>query len=216
MRVGDEAPPELGMSHPCPSPLEGEGVSRSEAGEGTINRRHKEWRTARTPLLRSRAKSMRHVPTEAEQTLWGILRNRSFVAFKFRRQVPMGNYIVDFFCPTANLIIELDGSQHAENERDQVRQRWLEAQGYRVLRIWNADLFTARDNTLDAIWHALQPSPHPAASPPPSPSRGEGQPSLASPPAAAMSHRLPSPLEGEGALRSKAGEGTDKSNRGLS
>jgi very-short-patch-repair endonuclease len=118
---------------------------------------------------------MRHHPTEAEQTLWGILRNRRFVGFKFRRQVPIGNYIVDIFCSAANLIIELDGSQHAENERDVVRQRWLEAQGYQVLRIWNAELYTARDSVLDAIWHALHPSPHPAASPPPSPSRGEGR-----------------------------------------
>ncbi len=200
------------MSHTSPSPLEGEGASRSEAGEGTINRRHKEWRTARTPLLRSRAKSMRHVPTEAEQTLWGILRNRSFVDFKFRRQVPMGNYIVDFFCPTANLIIELDGSQHAENVRDLVRQQWLEAQGYRMLRIWNAKLFTDRDNVLNAIWHALHPSPHPAASPPPSPSRGEGQQRPSPSEELDMSHPRPSPLEGEGASRSEAGEGTNRSN----
>jgi len=141
-----------------------------------------------------------------------MLRNRSFVDFKFRRQVPIGNYIVDFFCSAANLVIELDGSQHAENERDAVRQRWLEAQGYRVLRIWNAELYTERGAVLDAIWHALHPSPHPAASPPPSPSRGEGQPRLAPTPASEIGHRLPSPLEGEGASHREAGEGTIRPN----
>jgi very-short-patch-repair endonuclease len=213
----DKAPPELDVGHSCPSPLEGEGASRSEAGEGTINRRHKEWRTTRTPLLRARAKSMRHVPTDAERTLWGILRNRTFAGFKFRRQVPVGNYIVDFLCPTANLIIELDGSQHAENERDLVRQRWLEARGYSVLRVWNVDLFANRESTRDAIWHALHSAPHPSrpAADPPSPSRGEGSQRFASPPALDVGHR-PSPLEGEGASRSEAGEGTNRPNGDVS
>jgi very-short-patch-repair endonuclease len=184
-----------------PSPLEGEGASRSEAGEGQFNKRHKEWRTELTPTLRKRARSMRTNATEAEALLWKIVRNRRFVDFKFRRQVPIGRYIVDFMCPTAMLIVELDGSQHAESTRDEVRDAWLAAAGYRILRVWNNELTHNRDGVLEAIWHRLHPSPHPAAARPPSPSRGEGSD------VARSRAPLPTPLAGEGASRSVAGEG---------
>jgi very-short-patch-repair endonuclease len=101
---------------------------------------------------------MRRRPTEAEQRLWRLLRNRRFVAFKFRRQVPVDHYIVDFICFEARLIIELDGSQHAESERDQIRDAYLTAQGFRLLRIWNADLLGRPDHVLEAVWHALSPA----------------------------------------------------------
>jgi very-short-patch-repair endonuclease len=186
-----------------PSPLEGEGASRSEAGEGQYHRRHDEWRTGLTPTLRLRAKSMRTNATEAEALLWKLLRDRRFVGFKFRRQLPIGRFIVDFICPSAMLIVELDGSQHAEDKRDVARDAWLTSRGYRVLRIWNSDLHTDRTSVLDAIWHALHPSPHPPFGHPlPQGERGV---------AARSSPILPSPLEGEGASRSEAGEG--QSNR---
>ena len=179
-----------------PSPLEGEGASRSEAGEGKINRRHKEWRTDLTPKLRLRAKTMRANATEAESRLWGILRDRRFVGFKFRRQVPVGRYIVDFMCPSAMLIVELDGSQHAESMHDEERDAWLKSLGYRILRIWNNELTDNRDGVLEAIWHELHPAPHPALRAPLSlKGRGDREPPL------------PSPLEAEGASRSEAGEG---------
>ncbi|WP_291397718.1 endonuclease domain-containing protein [Devosia sp.] len=185
--------------HRLPSPLEGEGASRSEAGEGKVNRRHKEWRTELTPTLRKRAKAMRSNGTEAESILWGILRNRRFVGHKFRRQVPIGRFIVDFMCPKAMLIVELDGSQHAESTHDLVRDNRLKSLGYRILRVWNNELSDNRDGVLEAVWQALSsfPSPRPSGTPLPQGERGE------------VGHQLTSTLEGEGASRSEAGEGTN-------
>ena len=141
-----------------PSPLEGEGARRAGEGSGLAPYARKAWRTNATKRLRGFARSMRKDATEVEDRLWTLVRNRRFVDFKFRRQVPIGRYIVDLMCPSAMLIVELDGSQHAENEEDRVRDTWLAGQGYRVLRIWNNELTQNRDGVLDAIWHALQES----------------------------------------------------------
>jgi very-short-patch-repair endonuclease len=105
--------------------------------------------------LRKFARGMRREPTEAEAKLWYLLRNRRFAQFKFRRQLPIGNYIADFVCLEARLIIEADGSQHAESERDLVRDAYLHAQGFRLLRLWNSDILARSDDVLDAIWAAL-------------------------------------------------------------
>ena len=140
-----------------PSPLEGEGAERSEAGEGSVGapKARSEWRTAKTGRLRRFAKSMRRNETPHERQLWGILRDRRFNGFKFRRQVPIGSYVVDFFCPAANLIVEVDGSQHADSNADRVRDEWLARAGYRVLRIWNSELNENRNGVGEAIWAAL-------------------------------------------------------------
>jgi very-short-patch-repair endonuclease len=98
---------------------------------------------------------MRHAPTEAEHRLWNLLRNRRFVQFKFRRQVPIGAYIVDFVCLSEKLIIEADGSQHAESRSDPVRDAYLQAQGFRLLRIWNNDIVTRPAQAADLIWATL-------------------------------------------------------------
>jgi len=100
---------------------------------------------------------MRHSPTEAEQKLWLLLRDRRFATYKFRRQVPIGSFIVDFLCPAQKLIVELDGSQHADSAYDAKRDAWLTGAGFHILRIWNNDL-AAPDIVLDAIWHALHRS----------------------------------------------------------
>ncbi|WP_374625153.1 endonuclease domain-containing protein [Devosia sp.] len=157
---------------------------------------------------------MRAAATEAEATLWGIVRDRRLADFKFRRQVPMGRYIVDLYCPAARLIIELDGSQHAEGDYDTVRDAWLRAQGYRVLRLWNNDLTDNRDGVLTAIWHALQPPPHPPFGHPlPQGERDDvapfGQRAAAGGRSAAeFRPSNPSPLEGEGGAPAP-GEGKD-------
>jgi very-short-patch-repair endonuclease len=142
---------------------------------------------------------MRTGATETEALMWKLLRNRRFVGFKFRRQLPIGRFIVDFVCPSAMLIVELDGSQHAEDARDLVRDAWLTSRGYRILRFWNNELQISRDSVLEAIWHALHPSPHPPYGHPLP--QGERDDVARSRPS------LPSPLEGEGASRSEAGEG---------
>jgi very-short-patch-repair endonuclease len=109
--------------------------------------------------LRNFARTLRRNATEAEDRLWHLLRDRRFVGYKFRRQVPMEGYIADFVCYPAHLIIELDGSQHAESERDSVRDAKLAAAGFRVLRIWNNELTHNRQGVLEAIWSALATHP---------------------------------------------------------
>jgi very-short-patch-repair endonuclease len=87
--------------------------------------------------------------------LWRLLRDRRMAGFKFRRQQPLGRYIADFVCLEHRLIIEADGSQHHENVRDAVRDAWLRAQGFGVLRFWNHDILTQPDMIVDTVHHAL-------------------------------------------------------------
>jgi len=94
---------------------------------------------------------MRSLPTEAERKLWFLVRNRRLAAYKFRRQVPIGNYIVDILCPDHKLIVEADGSQHADSAYDKARDDWLSAQGFRVLRIWNNDVLGNIEGVLMTI-----------------------------------------------------------------
>lgn len=94
--------------------------------------------------------------TEFEQKLWKHLRDRRFCNVKFRRQVPIGNYVVDFVCFDKRLIIELDGSGHFEQiEYDEKRNKFFEEQGYKVLRLWNSDLNNNFDGVLDKIYKAI-------------------------------------------------------------
>ena len=102
-----------------------------------------------------RARQMRANPTEAERRLWSILRNKRLASYKFRRQQVIGRYIVDFANFERRLIVEADGSQHAESAYDLERDAWLEAQGFRLLRFWNNDLTENRDGVLTAIAGAL-------------------------------------------------------------
>ena len=146
---------------PSPSPL---------AGEGKLLRSDSRERGRRLSKLRDRAKQMRSQQTDAEHRLWQILRAHRFAGYKFRRQVPIDFYIADFICFAERLIIELDGGQHAESRRDEKRDAYLHSQGFRVLRIWNNDLFTNEEGVAEAILAALRSPPLPN----PSPARGEG------------------------------------------
>jgi very-short-patch-repair endonuclease len=114
--------------------------------------------------------------TDAERKLWLALRAHRLNGLSFRRQVPVGPYIVDFVCHDARLIVEVDGGQHADSVADQRRDAWLESAGYRVLRFWNNEVLGNLDGVLSQIVDAAgtkEPTPLPAAAPPPSPSRGE-------------------------------------------
>lgn len=91
------------------------------------------------------------MPTEAEDRLWQELRGRRLDRTKFRRQVPIGNYIADFLCPDAKLVVEIDGGQHAESDYDRTRDAALKAQGFRVLRFWNDDVLRDLDAVCDTI-----------------------------------------------------------------
>ena len=119
--------------------------------------------TRRGLFKRDFAKHLRTNATDAERILWSLLRRRQFEGLRFRRQQPIGPYIVDFFCPSVKLIIELDGGQHgADRARsyDEDRTRFLEQRGYRVLRFWNHDVLKNRDTVLDAIHRATFPPSH--------------------------------------------------------
>ncbi|MEP7241129.1 MAG: endonuclease domain-containing protein [Devosia sp.] len=103
----------------------------------------------------ARARSLRRRSTDAERRLWELLRDRRLATHKFRRQVPIGPYVADFACYDARLVVELDGSQHAESAHDARRDLELGRRGFRVLREWNNDLSQRRDAVLEAIVAAL-------------------------------------------------------------
>jgi len=109
------------------------------------------------PILLQRAREMRREPTKAEQTLWQSLRRGQLGNYKFRRQQPIGRYIVDFYCHQAQLIVEVDGDVHAEQEEyDAERTAWLEANGYRVIRFSNLSVNTNLDGVLQEILTACE------------------------------------------------------------
>ena len=109
--------------------------------------------------LRNRARALRQNQTPFEAELWQHLRAKRFSAFKFRRQQPIGHYIVDFVCFQTRLIIELDGGQHLEAaDYDTRRDAWLKSQGFTVLRFWNHEWSQQREAVLEKIWRVLHES----------------------------------------------------------
>ena len=148
-------------------------------GEGS-NKQHDHRQTA--------SANMRCHMTDAEMWLWQRLRSRQLAIYKFRRQHPYLDYVLDFVCLEKSLIVEVDGGQHLENQRDQTRDWCLHEARFRVLRFWNNQVLQETDAVVEAIWIALQnaaitphPQPHPHPNLPPegegtvalSPSRGE-------------------------------------------
>ena len=106
--------------------------------------------------LLDNAKTLRRNLTDTEQKLWYHLRAHRFMGRKFKRQKPIGRYVVDFVCLEEKLIIELDGGQHAESaEYDQERDSWLRSQGYTVLRFWNNEMMNEMEGVLEKIRLAL-------------------------------------------------------------
>jgi very-short-patch-repair endonuclease len=107
--------------------------------------------------MRKFARVLRRRSTDAEKFLWGRLRGRRFDGIKFKRQVPIGNYIVDFLAPDLKLIVEVDGGQHdVRAGRDAERTRVLEEWGYHVVRYWNNDVINNIEGVLEAILQELQ------------------------------------------------------------
>ena len=102
------------------------------------------------------ARTLRKDPTQAERVLWRRLRRRQLAGFKFRRQHAVGPYICDFACLEASIVVELDGSQHAEQlDYDARRDTFLRSRGFRVLRFWNNDVLVRAEVTLETIYEAL-------------------------------------------------------------
>lgn len=111
------------------------------------------------------AKILRKNFTDTERLLWKYLRAKQMEGYKFRRQEPIGSYIVDFVCQEKRIIIEVDGGQHSiERERDSERDNWLEGQGYKVLRFWNNEVLTNTEGILEVIRNNLN---HPPLNPSP-------------------------------------------------
>jgi very-short-patch-repair endonuclease len=102
------------------------------------------------------ARRLRANQTDAETALWKRLRNRQIDGHKFARQVPIGNYICDFACREKQLVIEVDGGQHAESAADAIRDRYLADERYRVLRFWNNDVLGNIEGVLTTIQAGLR------------------------------------------------------------
>jgi very-short-patch-repair endonuclease len=107
--------------------------------------------------MHHRAKTLRKNMTDAERVLWHSLRNRQLGGFKFRRQKPIGPYIVDFVCIEKKLIIEVDGGQHATKvEHDDKRSEYLRKEGYKIIRFWNNDVLKEKEAVLNQIMKSLK------------------------------------------------------------
>ena len=106
------------------------------------------------------ARKLRKCSTDTEQHLWRHLRDRQIGGFKFRRQQPVGRFVVDFVNLEKKLVIELDGGQHVFDPGDKIRDEWLRAEGYKVLRFWDNQVFSNLEGVLEAIRNALL-TPHP-------------------------------------------------------
>ena len=120
------------------------------------------------PQAKRNSRTLRKEMTDAERKLWKMLRNKEMNGYKFRRQYPYGNYILDFVCLTARLVIEVDGSQHQDAVTyDKERSLWLEQHGFKMLRFWNNDVLNQLDKVLEVIWGELQNNirPPPQSSP---------------------------------------------------
>ncbi len=168
-----ELPPSQNTAPTIPSPASGRGLGR---GQQALDN----------------AKSLRTNQTEAEQRLWYHLRAHRFMDLKFKRQKPMGHYIVDFVCEEHQLIVEIDGGQHQTEQAtyDQHRDACLRSQGYTVLRFWNNDVMQNMEGVLEQIRCTL------ALSPTPLPQAGEGSKKLAHIDDPLL--QSPRPLAGEG------------------
>jgi very-short-patch-repair endonuclease len=110
-------------------------------------------------MKRDAARRLRAEASDAERKLWSRLRRKQMALLRFRRQHPIGPYVVDFYCAAAKLVIELDGAQHGDDRAvayDAARTKWLEARGLHVLRIWNQEFFENPEEVLERIWQTLK------------------------------------------------------------
>ena len=151
------------------SPGKGE-VGRAAAGRGSsgLTPGNGATRFARTSMMTKTARRLRGALTDVETKLWHALRRHQIAGQPFRRQHPIGPYVVDFYCPPIKLAIELDGGQHGhagQSSKDLRRTRWLEAHGIETVRYWNSDVTENFDGVLEDIvrvvteLRAVTPSP---------------------------------------------------------
>jgi very-short-patch-repair endonuclease len=113
----------------------------------------------RNGLSIQRAKTLRSAMTNAEIHLWQRIRQRQIAGLRFRRQVPIAEYIVDFACVERKIVIEIDGSQHMDRDSDRYRDQQLSSRGWQVLRFWNNEVLVRTDAVLEAIYQAVKKPP---------------------------------------------------------
>ena len=133
----------MSVPHDTSSPCKG------EAGRGSEGVRF-----TRMPVMTRRARRLRKTMTAEEKRLWWRLRREQISGLSFRRQHPVGPYVLDFFCPSIQLAVELDGGQHnfiSTQNRDARRTAWLNSRDITVLRFWNNDVLRNMDGVLDEI-----------------------------------------------------------------
>ncbi len=136
------------------------GIIFSSPGKGEVGakRRVGVSRFDRTPNKTKTARKLRVEQTPAEAKLWSRLRKSAVEGIAFRRQHPIGDYVLDFYAPSVRLAVELDGSQHNDTThqaRDQRRDTWFAEKGIRTLRFWNLDVLKDIETVLDTIWSAV-------------------------------------------------------------
>lgn len=131
-------------------------AARERVGERAAPQARKQKRVAL-----GRAKALRGDQTDAEQRLWYRLRGGRFLGLKFKRQHPVGPYIVDFICLAHRLVVEADGGQHVDRGQDRARDAFLAERGLRVLRFWNDDILKDTESVLEAIRLAVGEAPSP-------------------------------------------------------
>ncbi len=155
-RARRNVPPPLAGGHPSCSPSpRGRGLGGGGWAEGPPAETKVRGLRMRSRLTGA-ARVLRRHSTDAERVLWRHLRNRQLKGKKFRRQAPIGPYVVDFVCHEARLVVEVDGGQHAQaRDRDQARDAWLRSQGYRVLRFWNNEVLRNTQGVLERIAEEL-------------------------------------------------------------
>jgi very-short-patch-repair endonuclease len=108
------------------------------------------------PHIKENARELRRHMSPAEKILWRELRGRRFEGFRFRRQHPLGEYVLDFYCADAKLALEIDGESHLDQSRSDARRtKWIESQGIRVERFWNTHKFDELETVKDRIWQLL-------------------------------------------------------------
>jgi len=112
------------------------------------------------PKLKSLARNLRNKSTLSEVLLWNRLKSRQFLGYQFTRQKPIGEYIVDFYCPKLKLAIEVDGDSHSEKtEADSIRQKKLESMGLNVLRFYDRDVKRNIEGVASVIWKWIEENP---------------------------------------------------------
>jgi len=107
-------------------------------------------------MPKQKARQLRQFSTDAERRMWSVLRDPPLLSYKFRRQHPIGQHVVDFACTKHALVIEVDGGQHTETSGDARRTAALEKQGWRVIRFWNNDVLANTNGVIETILGALK------------------------------------------------------------